>query len=168
MAIARLVTTHRDHAGGWIMNGRFIVESLRYDFLLLFGTDAPVLVHREMEKPGSGDKAECTRDHMASICRLGANPERERQGGIVPPSLRSWPLGRRSGRVATVPYPPPRSSFIVALADEAGNGITRVAHKGARLAARAAFLLSRAASSLRSRSAKMIRSRPASLSAGAI
>ena len=39
----------------------------------------------EMEKPGLGDKVECTLDQMASICRLRANPERERQGGIVPP-----------------------------------------------------------------------------------
>ncbi len=43
------------------------------------------MVQREMEKPGSGDKVECTLEQVVSICRLGANPERERQGGIVPP-----------------------------------------------------------------------------------
>src|SRR3954451_15772011 len=74
-----------------------------------------------MEKPGLGDKVDCTLDQTASICRLRANPERERQGGIVPPPLRSWPLGRRSGRVATEPYPPPRPSSIVGPSDGPGN-----------------------------------------------
>jgi hypothetical protein len=44
-----------------------------------------VLVHREMEKPGLGDKVDCTLDQRTSIGRLDANPEGERQGGIVPP-----------------------------------------------------------------------------------
>jgi hypothetical protein len=35
--------------------------------------------------------------------------------------LRSWPLGRRSGRVATEPYPPPRSSFIIGLPNDSSN-----------------------------------------------
>jgi hypothetical protein len=43
------------------------------------------MVQREMEKPGSKDKVDCTPEQAASICRLGANPERERQGGIVSP-----------------------------------------------------------------------------------
>ena len=45
----------------------------------------PVMVQREMEKPGSGDKVDWTPEQAGSIRRLGANPERERQGGIVPP-----------------------------------------------------------------------------------
>ena len=47
--------------------------------------DSIVMVQREMEKPGLGDKVECTWEQMGSIYRLGANPEGERQGGIVPP-----------------------------------------------------------------------------------
>ena len=35
--------------------------------------------------------------------------------------LRSWPLGWRSGRVATEPYPPPRPSFIIGPSNGAGN-----------------------------------------------
>src|SRR6185437_3868807 len=46
---------------------------------------------------------------------------KERLGGIVPPLLRSWPLGRRSGRVATEPYPPPRPSSIVAPSIRSSN-----------------------------------------------
>jgi hypothetical protein len=84
----------------------------------------------------------------------------------VPPPLRSWSLGRRSGRVATAPDPPLRPSSIVALRDGRGNDIAGRDQTADRLAARAALLLSRAAPSLRSRSAKIVRSRPASLSAG--
>ena len=79
--------------------------------------------------------------------------------------LRSWPLGRRSGRVATEPYPPPRPSFIIGPPNGSGNDLGGDQPAG-RLASRAAFLRWRAASSLRSRSAKISRSRPASLSAG--
>src|SRR4051794_32460857 len=79
------------------------------------------MVQREMEKSGLGDKVDCTLDQMTSICRLRANPEREKQGGIVPPPLRSWPLGRRSGRVATAPYPPPKPSSIVVPRLDSGN-----------------------------------------------
>src|SRR6478752_4058892 len=118
------------------------------------------MVQREMEKPGLRDKEDCTLDQIASICRLRANPEGERQSGIVPPPLRSWPLGRRSGRVATAPYPPPRPSSIVALPDDPGNGLAARAQTAGRLAARAALLRSRAASSLRPRSSKIVRSRP--------
>src|SRR5262245_8232157 len=39
-----------------------------------------------MEKRGSGDKVECTLVQKASICRLRANPEEGRLGGLVPPS----------------------------------------------------------------------------------
>jgi hypothetical protein len=35
--------------------------------------------------------------------------------------LRSWPLGRRSGRVATEPYPPPRPSLIIRPSYGPGN-----------------------------------------------
>jgi len=79
------------------------------------------MVLREMEKPVLRDKVYYTFDQMTSICRLRANPERERQGGIVPPPLRSWPLGRRSGRVATAPYPPPKLSSIVVPPNDSGN-----------------------------------------------
>jgi len=37
--------------------------------------------------------------------------------------LRSWSLGRRSGRVATAPDPPPKPSSIVALRDGRGNDL---------------------------------------------
>src|SRR5947209_20437888 len=84
------------------------------------------MVQREMERPGLGDKVVCTLDQIASIFRLRANPERERQGGIVPPPLRSWPLGRRSGRVATAPYPPPRPSSIVVPPRDTGNDLTEI------------------------------------------
>gem|GEM_PF-755427 len=47
-----------------------------------------VLVHREMEKPGSGDKVDCTFAMSAAICRLHANPEREnRAASCRPPSV---------------------------------------------------------------------------------
>ncbi len=67
------------------------------------------------------DQVGCAPEQVRSIWRVGANPERERQGGIVPPPLRSWPLGRRSGRVATEPYPPPRPSSIIGPPNAAGN-----------------------------------------------
>ena len=41
------------------------------------------------------------------IYRFGANPGKPGSG--IVPLLRSWPLGRRSGRVPALPYPPPRS-----------------------------------------------------------
>src|SRR5262249_25184201 len=80
-----------------------------------------VVVHREMEKPGVGEQVYCTLEQIGPICRVRANPERERQGGIVPPPLRSWPLGRRPGRVATEPYPPPRPFFILLPPNDSGN-----------------------------------------------
>src|SRR5262245_40671745 len=57
-----------------------------------------VMVQREMEKPGLGDKVECTWGQMGPICRLRANPEGERQGGLVPPrfGLGPW-VGARGG-----------------------------------------------------------------------
>src|SRR5262245_18764086 len=53
---------------------------------------------------------------MESICRIGANPEKgkDRAASCRPP-VRSWPPERRSGRVATARYPPPRPSSIVML-----------------------------------------------------
>ena len=59
--------------------------------------------------------------------------------------LRSWPLGRRSGRVARAPYPPLRPSLIVALADGLDNGFAAPVHPAGRAAVRAALLLFRAA-----------------------
>jgi len=45
---------------------------------------------------------------------MGANPEGEKkQGGRQAAPLRSWPLGRRSGRFPPLPYPPPRPQGIV-------------------------------------------------------
>jgi hypothetical protein len=35
---------------------------------------------------------------------------------LLPPTLRSWPLGRRSGRFPPLPYPPPRPSAMIASA----------------------------------------------------
>ena len=54
--------------------------------LLVFGLGAMlysagrrnVMVQREMEELGLGDKVDCTVDQMPPICRLRANPERER------------------------------------------------------------------------------------------
>src|ERR1700687_1185603 len=42
---------------------------------------------------------------------MGANPEWQRAASCRP--IRSWPLGRRSGRFPPLPYPPPRSKGIV-------------------------------------------------------
>ncbi len=70
------------------------------------------MVQREMEKPGLGDKVECTWEQMGSICRLGANPERERQGGIVPPpfGLGAWVGGRGVSPRSPILRPGRRSS----------------------------------------------------------
>ena len=62
-----------------------------------------MLVQREMEKPGSGDKVDCTPEQIGSICRFGANPEGERQGGIVPPP---FGLGPRVGARVVSPRSP--------------------------------------------------------------
>ena len=80
--------------------------------------------------------------------------------------LRSWSLGRRSGRVTTEPYPPPRPLSIVEARQTIHNDL-RQPHRAGRHASRAFCLLSRAVSSLRSRSSKIACSRPASLAAGA-
>src|SRR5437016_3911051 len=40
-------------------------------------------------------------------------PKGEKTGRHLVPPLRSWPLGRRSGRFPPLPYPPPRSKGIV-------------------------------------------------------
>ncbi len=50
-----------------------------------------------------------------------ANPEEEgerRTDAVGRRVLRSWPLGRRSGRFPPLPYPPPRSRVIVASGNE--------------------------------------------------
>jgi hypothetical protein len=65
----------------WLPAGREMAARVKEAIGLLIA----VMVQREMEKPGLGDKVECTWEQMGSICRFGANPERERQGGIVPP-----------------------------------------------------------------------------------
>jgi hypothetical protein len=55
------------------------------------------MVHREMEKLGLGVKVDGTLEQIRSICRLRANPERERQGGIVPPPPSVSALGSALG-----------------------------------------------------------------------
>jgi hypothetical protein len=57
----------------------------------------------------------------ARVFCFRANPGTPRRSalGVVPsshaqPRLRSWPLGRRSGCSPAVPYPPPRSTSVVA------------------------------------------------------
>ena len=57
-----------------------------------------MMVQREMEKAGLGDQVECTLEQIGPIFRLGANPEGERPGGIVPPpfGLGPW-AGARVG-----------------------------------------------------------------------
>ena len=45
------------------------------------------MVQREMEKPGLGDKVDCTPDQSAIDLPLSYQSRRERQGGIVPPSF---------------------------------------------------------------------------------
>ena len=62
-----------------------------------------VMVHREMEKPGLGIKVDCTLEQIRSIWRLCANPEREIQGGIVPPP---FGLGPRVGARVVSPRSP--------------------------------------------------------------
>ncbi len=62
-----------------------------------------VVVQREMERPWSGDKVYCALKRVVSICRLGANPEGERQGGIVPPP---FGLGPWDGARVVSPWSP--------------------------------------------------------------
>jgi hypothetical protein len=61
-----------------------------------------------------------TLDSMRPICRLGANPEGGKRAASCRP-LRSWPLGRRSGRVATEPCPPPGPRIIVERGEAVGK-----------------------------------------------
>ncbi len=44
----------------------------------------------------------------------------------MPPPLRSWPLDRRSGRVATEPYPPPRPLSIIGSPNAADNDAAEI------------------------------------------
>jgi hypothetical protein len=88
------------------------------------------------------------------IYRFGANPGMSR-GGIVPPP-RSWYLGRRSGRVPALPYPPPR------LRQCNPEGHDRANSFSLDLALRLASALS----SFSLRAAQIASARPASLSAG--
>ena len=53
-------------------------------------------VYRLMAKPG--------------VCRKGAGPS-----GEARPALRSWHLGRRSGRTSALPYPPPKRNWLYCL-----------------------------------------------------
>lgn len=124
-----------------------------------------VMVQREMEKPGSGDKVVNVCQH-GPIYRLRANPERGKTGRhrAAPPSvLAPGPaLGScRHGALSSAQAILHRSAV-----PRVGQ-CSRRNHIAGRLASRAALLLSRAASSLRSRSAKISLSRPANLAAGA-
>ena len=97
-----------------------------------FGTDfAVVASHRQPRdnygySPGSvGEKSglmeEGSGHRPDGFYRFGANPEEEggrQHEGCHPPVLRSWPLGRRSGRFPPLPYPPLRSAAIVAFTKE--------------------------------------------------
>jgi hypothetical protein len=51
-----------------------------------------------------------SRHRAAKVYRFGANPGVDRKGagpsGEARPALRSWHLGRRSGRTSALPYPP--------------------------------------------------------------
>lgn len=74
----------------------------------------------------SGGKTSCrrkSRHRAAKVYRFGANPGAGKGAGpgIARPRLRSWPLGRRSGRTSALPYPPPRPSGIVARRASSGN-----------------------------------------------
>jgi hypothetical protein len=55
---------------------------------------------------------------------LSYQSRRGKRGGIVPPPLRSWSLRRCFGRVATVPYPPPRPCSIVEPERADGNDLS--------------------------------------------
>jgi len=49
---------------------------------------------------------------------------------MVPPPLRFWSLGRRSGRVAAELYPPPSPPLIVARPSDVGNDLAGVRWPG--------------------------------------
>jgi hypothetical protein len=157
----------------WIESTRRVITELSTHVLLIFETFAlgaaalirRVMVQREMEKPGSGDKVECTSEQIKSICRIPANPEGERQGGIVPPPFGLGPWV--GARVVSPRSPIPAQAIIDHSATERLRQRLDGDQTAGRLASRAAFLRWRAASSLRSRSARIAWSRPASLSAGA-
>jgi putative transposase len=87
-----------------------------------------VMVQREMEFLRSGDKVvDVCGD--GSIFRLRTNPEGKTGAASCRPS-RSWSLGRRSGRVATEPYPPPKPSAIVKAFRIRGNDLQWESHGG--------------------------------------
>src|ERR1700722_16305293 len=103
------------------------------------------MVQREMEKPGSEDKVLHTRTGSIDL-PPSCQSRKGKTGRHRAAPLRSWPLGRRSGRVATEPYPPPRPLVIVG-ALQARCKDLEPGHTAGRLASRAFCLLSRAASS---------------------
>jgi hypothetical protein len=78
-----------------------------YQDLLNGAISAIVLVQREMEKPGLGDKVDCTPEQLGVDLSRRCQSRRGKTGRHRAAPLRSWPPGRRSGRVATEPYPPP-------------------------------------------------------------
>jgi len=137
-----------------------------------------VLVHRELEFLPLGvselGRVSClkgilpeeSRHRAAKVCRFCAHPGAGTRGtgpGSAWPRLRSWPLGRRSGRTSALPYPPPSA--------QAAFGcnmwsVMRQPQAPSHCACRACWRRRRASSSFRSRSAKMTVSRPLSLSAG--
>ena len=122
------------------------------------------MVQREMEfrTLGVNESGVGLDDHDLS---LWYQSRRGRQGGIVPPPP-VLVLGSASGRVAALPYPPPKPFLIVAPCQHGRKDQSD--QMACRAVSRAILLRSRAASSLRSRSAKIRTSRPANLSAGVI
>ena len=137
----------------WLFSG--------YQFLL------SVLVHREMEKLVSRD-TEWSELKITWVRFIALVPiPKGRQGGIMPPPFGLGPWVGARVVSPTLPYPPPRPSFIVGPHHYPGNGLSTQGYSTARAASRAALRRSRATCSFRSRSAKITSSRPASLSAGA-
>jgi hypothetical protein len=59
------------------------------------------------------DFAASCREGLSHGCQSRRGEKVGRSDSAEPPALRSWPLGRRSGRTSALPYPPPRSSFVV-------------------------------------------------------
>ena len=63
-------------------------ELLESDIDLVLPLDGDVMVQREMEKPGFGDKVVCTLDQNTKIYRFRTNPEgKDRAASCRPPSV---------------------------------------------------------------------------------
>ena len=88
-----------------------------------------VLAQRKQELGQGGvdeGKGATSCREVAALCREGLtpwcqSPSRGSRAVMRPPGLRSWPLGRRSGRTSAEPYPPPKPSVIVTCEQSSGN-----------------------------------------------